>query len=100
MITRTARLRSAEDASRVERRLRAHRQIMARSRERRRRGAMVALVEIDESVIDMLVRKDWLHDDATDAREIAAAIGRLLQALAAGRDAAPQLEPPRTKMRA
>ena len=100
MNSKTARPHGVEDESRAARRLEAHRRIMRRSRERRRLGRMVALVEIDEAVIDFLVRGGRLRDDVSDPRLIASAITSLLQELAAARGGAPPYSSPRAKLRA
>jgi hypothetical protein len=68
--------------SRAVRRRATHRLILQRSRERRRQGRRIALVEFDEATVDMLVRGGWLNDGATDTPTIANAISRLLKSLA------------------
>jgi hypothetical protein len=64
---------------RSARRREAHRVILQRSRERRRAGRRIALVEYDESVVDMLVRRGWLKDGEAN---VANAIQCLLKSLA------------------
>jgi hypothetical protein len=48
----------------------ARRLILQRSRERRRNGRRIALVEYDGATVDMLVRRGLLTDGAIDARAI------------------------------
>jgi hypothetical protein len=48
--------------------------------ERRRRGRIVISIEIDESVIDLLIRTEWLNErDADDRGALERALQRMLQ---------------------
>jgi hypothetical protein len=55
-----------------------HRAIVARSRQRRKAGRVMVMVEVDEAMIEILVREGLLRDGAS-SREIAGAIARLVR---------------------
>lgn len=56
---------------------------MRRLRNRQRRGAIVAPVEVSTDVIEVLLELRWLSDDASDDRRgIGGAIARMLADLA------------------
>jgi hypothetical protein len=58
-----------------------HRAIQRRSRERRRNGRRVALIEYDATTVDVLVRRRLIADGVTDARAIGEALTRLIKLL-------------------
>lgn len=48
--------------------------------QRRRSGRLVLAIEIDESVIDLLIRTEWLNErDADDRGALERALQRMLQ---------------------
>jgi hypothetical protein len=55
-----------------------HRAIMARSRQRRKAGRVMVMVEVEEAMIEILVREGLLRDGAS-GKEIAGAIARLVR---------------------
>lgn len=55
-----------------------HRGIVARSRQRRKAGRVMVMVEVDEAMIEILVREGLLRDGAS-SREIAGAIACLVR---------------------
>jgi hypothetical protein len=67
------------EASPAERRRRRRADQQRRHRRRQRDGTRVYSVEVDDRVLEMLVRLRWLPESAAgDPREVAAALGRLL----------------------
>lgn len=66
-------------ARRSRRRRELRRAIARRARDRQRNGRMVCMVEVDEAMIDVLVRAGVLADGVSDRREIAGAIARLVR---------------------
>jgi hypothetical protein len=66
-------------ARRSRRRRELRRAIARRARDRQRNGRMVCMVEVDEAMIDVLVRAGHLRDGISDRREIAGAIARLVR---------------------
>jgi hypothetical protein len=68
-----------EAVSRRTKRRELRRAIARRARDRQRNGRMVCMVEVDEAMIDVLVRAGVLADGISDRREIAGAIVRLVR---------------------
>jgi hypothetical protein len=66
-------------ARRNKRRRELRRAIARRARDRQRNGRMVCMVEVDEAMIDVLVRDGHLRDGISDRREIAGAIARCVR---------------------
>jgi hypothetical protein len=77
---------------RTKRQRELHRAIMRRSRERRRAGRMYVGFDANETMIDLLTRCELLPEGDTNARAVAEAIARLLNALAKNCAGAPRLD--------
>jgi hypothetical protein len=59
-----------------------------RARERRRRGVMCAIIEVDAQVLDFLIKAGWVKEDGCDAKSVGAGVTQGLKISAASPAAA------------